>query len=139
MSYPTDLVLNYTNTTEYRKCLREIFQMKSENFTINKNTYEEPPDEESADELAYDEESTGKVMDFIYSQTSQNPLFQNVYDLAAGFMLSNDRNIGLTVLFSYDYLKEFHDCLVGYLRTPDLFTKENSRYLELLTKLGSCK
>ena len=136
MSYPIDLVLNYTNTTEYRKCLRELFNMKPENFAINKNTYKDSLDEESADELSYDEESTGKVMDFIYNQTHECSLFQEVYDIAAGFMLSDDRNIGLTVLFSYDYLKEFHDCLVAYLRTPEQFTKENPFYLALLVKLG---
>ena len=135
MNYPTELVIQYTNTTEYRKCLRVIFNMNPENFTINKNEYEEPLDDESADELAYDEESAGKVMDFIYNKTCECSLFQKVYDLAAGFMLSQDRNIGLTVLFSYDYLKEFHESLANYLRTPDLFTKETPCYLALLVKL----
>jgi hypothetical protein len=136
MSYPTNLVVEYTNTAEYRKCLRQLFQMKTENFIINNNTYDEPLDEESADELSYDEESTGKVMDFIYAKTKDSPLFQEVYDLAAGFMFSTDRNIGLTVLFSYDYLKEFHGCLVAYL-TGSPFVSDTPIYKALLIKLGS--
>ena len=110
--------------------------MTPENFILNKNTYSEPLDDETADELSYDEEAAGKFMDYIYENTKDHPLFQVAYDTAAGFMFSMDRNIGLTILFSYDYLREFYACFTTYAMDPTLFTEETPCYVALLQRLG---
>lgn len=136
MSSVPCITLDYTNTAEYRRCLRSIFDMDAENFILNKNAYSEPLDDETADELSYDETAAEKFMDYVYEKTKDHPLFQATYDIAAGFMFSMDRNIGLTILFSYDYLREFYACFMTYAMSPSGFTAETPCYVALVRRLG---
>ena len=36
-------------------------------------------------------------------------------------MMSTDQEIGLAVLFSYDYFPEFHKCFVQYMHNKEKF------------------
>lgn len=135
--YSTSAIVHYSNTAEYRACLRKLFQMNKENIDITLAEYKNIElDEETLDELAYDEKSATKVLDYVYDCTKDDPLFQNVYQLAAALMFSQDMNIGLSVLFSYDYLHYFHPCIVMYLQTPQLFNHDTPCYLGLCKKLN---
>jgi hypothetical protein len=98
-------------------------------------TFDESMDEESRDELMYDDNAVIKVMGNIYHLTRDNLLFQKLYDLGAEKMISTDREIGQAVLFSYDYLPLFHKCLAGFLRNPDGFDENNEFYVALLKKI----
>jgi hypothetical protein len=93
----------------------------------------------SRDELEYDEKSADLAMQYVMDKTSHLPLFAPIYEQAASFMFSTDKNIGIAVLFSYDYLLLFHNCLVDYfisLTNMDTsFTKENKNYQLLYNKL----
>jgi hypothetical protein len=92
-------------------------------------------DNETVDEMRYDTNAVSKMMDFIYDSTKNNPLFQVIYDLAAAKMMSLDREIGLCVLFSYDHLLYFHQCLVEYMKNPDDFNSENEVYILIKNRL----
>jgi hypothetical protein len=71
-------------------------------------------DNESRDELEYDEEMTTIALNYIFNKTKDYEIFRNIYTLASNRMFSNDIEIGLTVLLSYDYLIYFHKFLQSY-------------------------
>ena len=128
--YNTNITqIQYTNDIEYRECMRQIFHMSS----IKNNDCD--IDTVTQDENDYDSESTTKAMDYIYHMTKEHILFQKLYDIAASKMLSVDREIGLAVLFSYDYMSLFHDCILSFIKTPDEFNENNASYCALHFKI----
>lgn len=136
MDYKTDTKVQYTNTTEYRICLRELFSMKKENIDKTLQEYNTVDiDEESLDELAYDQESSDKVLTNIFESTKDNAIFQDLYSRAAALMISEDMNIGLAILFSYDYLHLFHRCLIAYF-SDNSFSETNPHVVALAKKLS---
>lgn len=118
----------YTNNKEYRQCLRELFYMNC----VSSDDLNDI-DEETKDELLYDEENTSIVMDELYNATKNSEIFNELYDLAAATMFSTDRTIGQAVLLSYDYLCYFHNCLASFLKGD--FDNKNEYYLLLKIKL----
>ena len=121
----------YTNDMEYRAVLRTLFCMSgSKNADVLNDL-----DEVSADELDFDEDAASRALDTLYEKTRDHPLFQEIYDLAAALMFSTDRSIGLSVLFSYDYLVLFHPCIYCFLERPGEFNKEYEPFAKLHFKL----
>jgi hypothetical protein len=133
-----EIEINYSDNKGYRKCLRDIFSMDSANYADKINTLnsQEKLDEETEDEMSYDDDSASKTMDEIYSKTKDDILFQEIYILAASKMFSEDPTIGQAVLFSYDFLPLYFLCLVDYLNAPEEFNKENINYVNLLKKIS---
>jgi hypothetical protein len=115
--------------------MRELFKMNAENYPENVKHNAETWDDETTDEMCYDNQSALKTMDFVYKETKDNLLFQAIYDLAAAQMISTDREIGLCVLFSYDYMRYFHRCIMDYLKSPVEFSSNNENYRDLLERL----
>ena len=137
MNYPVDLKIQYENTSEYRICLRNLFQMNPEKFIIN-TTHEydiNGMDDESRDELSYDETAASGIMDYIFEKTRNNSLFMTLYEQSAALMFSVDKEIGLSVLLSYDYMADFHNCLVLFLKSPELFNDKTPCYSILMKKV----
>jgi hypothetical protein len=85
----------------------------------------------------YDDDTVGTVLDFIYFKTKDHPLFQVVYNQAASFMLSENQEIGLGVLFSYDNLPLFHQMLVAFHILDNRFGDSCEAYVNLHKKLFS--
>jgi len=136
MEYPLDYDMPaYTTNAEYRECLRRLFSMDPANYPENTRIYAEEWDTETLDEMCYDNETASKIMDFVYAKTKDNDLFQKLYDLAAARMISMDREVGLCILFSYDFMGQFHRCVVDFLRTPATWTSTAESYVALLKKL----
>jgi hypothetical protein len=102
---------------------------------------DEDIDPVSRDEMEYDEGAANKAMDYIFKMTKTNPIFNELYLLAAARMFSTDPEIGLSVLFSYDYLEIFHYCLVCYYDIPVIsdkyvpFDETNRGVVELKRRL----
>lgn len=129
----------YSNNTEYRQSLRQFFQMNSQNYP---ETMQQIPDldDETRDEMSYDEAAAAKTMDYILSVTANNKLFQDVYDLAAAQMFSTDREIGLAVLLSYDYLYTFYGVFNDYAQNKSTFSASTPTYMAILQKfVKKCK
>ena len=120
--------IHYTNNFTYRNTIRQLFTM-----ICSPNPELDHMDEESRDELTYNEEDISISLSQLYEYTKDNELFQQLYDLAAARMFSTDREIGQCVLFSYDYLMFFHYCLASFHRGD--FNKDNKHYLLLIQKL----
>ena len=92
--------MEYSDDIEYQHCVLNLLNMK----TIRKN----------GDILtSYDDKSVIKILDYIYSKTCLEPLFIELYSLAAGTMISEDNTIGLAVLFSYEYFYLFQKCIIS--------------------------
>jgi len=122
--------ISYQTSEEYRGCLRRLFQMDCSGLVIDESV-----DAETRDEWTYDDDASGLFMDRVYDATKDHPLFQELYDLGAACMISTDREIGLAVLFSYDYLDAFYPCLLDYLDAPSKFDETNSSFIEAKRRL----
>lgn len=134
-SYPIHLHIQYSNNNEYRKCIRQVFQMNAHNFP---DTTMLELDDETEDEMMYDDKSANEMMDFIYEHTKVKEEFMVLYSKAASFMFSIDINIGLTILFGYDYLDLFHSLLQVFFANPSESTiTQSSEYTRLYNKLYS--
>ena len=124
--------LIYSTSAEYRQCLRIFFKMNSE--TCEKNVQTDW-DTETIDELSYDEEAAANVMDYIYTKTANNGLFQKIYESAAAKMISENHEIGLAIAMSYDYLSFFQPCLELFYANPDKFNDQSDEYTAIMKKL----
>lgn len=126
--YNTNIIcIFYNDDKSYRQSLRLLFNMRE---NIQKDL-----DEITQDEQNYDLEAANKAMDYVYSKTKDNVHFQKLYDCAAAKMFSTDHEIGLAVLFSYDNLIQFHNCIVEYLLEPKRFDDESASYIEMYNRI----
>lgn len=122
--YNFEIKPHYHSNAEYRKCIRDIFFMDCKH-----NPEHDDIDEVTRDELTYDDTIMSSTLDFIYHITKDNVLFQELYELAAAKFISTNREIGLTVLLSYDYLPYFHNCLGCFVF--NVFDVKSQFYKEL--------
>jgi len=138
IEYPTNIVIEYTNTTEYRKCIRKLFNMDKENYEdkIKKieNHNDEILDDETRDEISYDDDSSKMMLEYLFQKTQHIEEFSELYKKAAARMFSVDETIGQAILFSYDYLCNYHYCLVDFFN--GVFSKNSDSYKVLVKKLS---
>lgn len=138
IKYPTNIIINYKNTNEYRKCIRELFEMNPEIYKHKikeiENHNNEILDDETRDEISYDDISSKKMLEYIFKETRNITEFSELYKKAAARMFSIDETIGQAILFSYDYLYDYHNCLVDFFNGG--FNENSNSYRELLRKLS---
>ena len=103
----------FESNKQYRKCLRDVFYMNMNNIDTSLNEIEDL-DDETEDELLYDHTAITKGLDYVFNLTKNNEHFMDLYISAASCFFSEDPNIGISVLFSYDYFQQFHLCLVDF-------------------------
>lgn len=132
--YCTSVTVKYHDNVGYRNCLRQVSNMNMSNVHIPWDQMDNDLDDETKDELMFDGVAMTTSMDYIYSCTKNNLLFKNLYIVAASKMFSCNEEIGLAVLFSYDYFEDFHNCLVDFFN--NCFSSENSHYLKLKNKIS---
>lgn len=110
--YNIDYSVKYTEDEEYRECFREVFCMKTPESPKNNV---QPIDEIYEDEdYGYNSVSVKLGLDYIFIQTKKNEIFYKLYEKAAATLLSTDLELGLAILFSYDYFHLFHLCLYEF-------------------------
>ena len=127
IKYNTSLEIVYTNNAEYRECIRKLFHMK---YVWPSANLPDDLEEETRDEMNYDETQMTETLDKLYSLTEHHQLFQELYDLAAARMFSTDRPTGQAILLSYDFLWIFHKVMCVFLLSTHL-EESNESYLEL--------
>ena len=86
--------------------------------------------------LYFDEDLIMKNMDLLFIHTKDNIFFQKLYDLAAVKMFSTDRTIGQCILFSYDYLVYFYECLYVFISSPEEFTENCIVYKNMIKQMS---
>ena len=131
--YDIEVIVQYNDNKSYRNCLRKVTNMNLDKLNIPWEKMDSDLDEETKDELLFDNEAISKTMDFIYEKTHNNILFKELYSIAASKMFSEDLQIGLAVLFSYDFFEKFHLCLIDFFNND--FSNENTQYLILKNNL----
>jgi len=109
MSYPLNVSVQYTDDEQYRTCIEEIFGPNLENFN--------------------------SLIQYIYDITKTNARLLHLYEITAHQLLSMDAQMGLVVLFSYDYLGSFHSILSHYL----LHNTIDSSLDELMARINDKK
>ena len=129
--YNININVNYDCNFKYRQCLRDVFQMKTDEIDISLNNIPDL-DDESRDEMLFDENQICKGLDYIYDLTKNNPHFCDLYYSAAKVMFSEDPSIGLAVLYSYDYFSFFHLCFRDFLNNE--FSIDSSHFKILKNK-----
>jgi len=125
--------MNYTNNTEYRQYIRIFFNMEKNNYSQN---IQSNWDEETIDEMSYDEFAISKGLDDIYEKTKDNRFFQIIYQNAAAKMISTNYEIGLSICISYDYFKYFASCLELFEKNPNGFNEKSQEYQSIIKKIG---
>jgi hypothetical protein len=137
--YLFDIKISYNNDREYRETLRKIFKMDKQQYKGKiselENNLGSELDIVTIDENEYDDVAADKAMNFIYNLTKKNKEFDKIYELAGYCMFSLDKQIGLAVCFSYDYLILFHECLCEFINYPDKFNESSIHYKYLTDKL----
>lgn len=101
----------YSNNAQYRQALRDYFQMNTEPQKNKILSEYQEIDDETMDEWLFDSECVEDKMNLLYKKTQHISAFRELYLLAAAKMISLNPEIGIAVLFSYDYFEYFHRLL----------------------------
>ena len=138
MGYDYEHTVEYDSDRGYRENLRCVFKMNKESIRKKiedmRDKIEENLDDETIDEVGFDEDASNKAMNDVFERTKNNKGFQEMYKLAAGKMISVDMEIGLAVCFSYDYFMYFHRCLKEYLDNGEGI-KDPNCFKEMIQRL----
>lgn len=123
----------YSNNKEYRKTLRLFFDMNVSNIEseIGQHNY----DDETHDELLFDDMAVDRHMTNMMEKTKGNALFDELYDLASSKMFSTNKEIGLCILLSYDFFHDFYHLWNSYIENPHTFSKTNEFFVLLQNRL----
>jgi hypothetical protein len=85
-------------------------------------------DDITMDENNYDEKTICEFLNYIENETKDCYDLQELYKSYAGLMFSLDPQIGLAVLFSYDYLDKFHNCLCVFFKNKNADLLKDQSY-----------
>lgn len=116
--------IHYTNTKEYRQVLRQIFDIPVSARTyygdVDIGMYSDVDieDEETKDELNYDDSLMEKGMEEWFLKTHHQTSFKELYLFAAGRMFSTDLRIGQAVICSYDTFSLYYTCIWWIYHNP---------------------
>ena len=126
----------YNSDKEYRAFLRRIIQMDPAKFYETADIKCDPADptvsEETIDEFNYDTEATAKYLDRVYKETKSNKEYQRLYTAAAALMFSENLEIGLAVLMSYDYLAHFHSSYSLFMKNKTEWNVDTDEFYQKL-------
>lgn len=121
-NYNYKIIVNYANNTEYRKCFRQAFCF-DEKYILEKLKQQYPDfdtfEHDTKDELIYDEFKVEQIMDEIMKTTKFIKSFSEIYKKAASFVISDNSDIGLSILLGYDYFQDFHKILSEWFNYLD--------------------
>lgn len=132
MYYPVHLDISYNTDTEYRDAVRQLMSMKPQP-PLSSCSEAVDMDPITLDEMDMDDAAVTSFMDFVYEHTKTDYACMTLYQLAAATMFSEDPSIGLAVLCSYSYLREFHQAMrTLFLNIP---SEDNPALQALIARL----
>lgn len=138
--HPLNIPLKmYSTDEEYRAFLRSLVKMDPAVFYETEDIKCDPTDpkvsKETIDEYNYDQQAIKTYLDDVYQNTKDHKEFKRLYLAAAALMFSENPEIGLAVLMSYDYLAHFHNVYTTYLKTPTEFSDKDPFYKILIKRI----
>lgn len=122
----------YTNK-EYRQALRIFFNMNTEQIASDMQSNEY--DDETYDELLFDEAAVNTGMSDILEKTNGNHLFDELYSLAAAKFLSTSKDTGICILFTYNFFPYFVDVWNSFQKNPEGFLETDDCFVLLKERL----
>ena len=129
----------YSTDEEYRAFLRHLINMDPNKFYETAEIKCDPTDPrvsaETIDEYNYDQVAVKTFLDRVYRETKPRAEFQRLYTAAAALMFSEDPEIGLAVLMSYDYLAHFHSSYTTFVNDPAAFSDKEPFYRILMNRI----
>ena len=128
--------ISYDSNRQYRDHIRTIFGISSESRSpysgMKQNEIQWAEiDDESFDEMNFDEIQMEAGMHNLFSLTVGEPLFETLYSHAAGRMFSLDLTIGQAVLCAYDTFHWYYTCLWYFLNGKVIEMASCEEYLKL--------
>lgn len=124
----------YSNNQEYRQLLRRFFNMNIDKIALELK--DEKYDDETFDEMLFDNDAVNKGLEDILKKTQGNPLFEELFCLAAARMFSVDRETGLCILLSYDFFNDFYHLWAFYNNHPNDILETNEYFITLKSRLS---
>lgn len=129
----------YSSDEEYRAFLRSLVKMDPAVFYETEDIKCDPTDPkvsaETIDEYNYDQDAVKIYLDRVFQETKDNALFNRLYSAAAALMFSENPEIGLAVLMSYDYLAHFYNIYSAYLKNKTEFSDQDPFYKILIKRI----
>ncbi len=130
----------YDSDEKYRAFLRRVIQMDPTKFYETEDIKCDPTDPkvspETIDEYNYDTEAVAKYLDFVYANTKDRPEYQRLYLAAAALMFSENPEIGLAVLMSYDYFAWFYNSYSLFFKNSAEWNAETDEfYCKLIERI----
>lgn len=104
----------YETNAEYRAQIRQYFHIDVD----EQNPIYSTMDEESRDELLYDQIQGAKALDEIWNKTNHDPRWTRIFEKAAARMLSLDLQTGLAMLMCYHHFWLFAFLYDEYEKYP---------------------
>lgn len=126
MTYNINYDVQYNDNQKFRQDLRNVFSM---NCIEDENNH--LMDDETRDELLYDDKQVSQSLTFILQQTDKLPLFIDLYQITAARVFSTDLGIGLSILFSYDNFYLFHLLLRDFFNDSSSLNSNTQSYINL--------
>jgi hypothetical protein len=110
---------NYTNNTEYRETLRNIFRMKPQYYIEDHNIifengdiiHRHDIDDETLDEINIDQSRYDICFTNIWELTKDIPIIIELYEWSSAKLMSLDPELGIANLLNYYYLPPFYAIL----------------------------
>jgi hypothetical protein len=131
MTYQLSYNPQYENNFQYRESLRYVFSMDVSKNPPNWDLMDSDLDDETIDELMFEGGAISTGMDYIYNATKDNTAFKQLYLDAAALMLSQRPDIGLSILFAYDYFSDFHNCLCVFFENKSVFSETTPEFQKI--------
>ena len=130
----------YGSDEEYRALLRHVIQMDPTKFYETEDIKCDPTDPnvspETIDEYNYDTEAVAKYLDAVYANTKDRKEYQRLYTAAAALMFSENPEIGLAVLMSYDYFACFYGSYSLFFKNKEEWSADNDEfYCKLIERI----
>lgn len=135
MSYQLSYNPQYENNFQYRQCLRDVFSMDITKNPPKWDQMDPDLDEETKDELVYEGGAVLQGMNYICNETKNCRILQQLYLDAAALMFSTDPEIGLSILFAYDYFIDFHNCLQVFFHNPSVFSETTPEFQKIRRRI----
>jgi len=110
--------IHYNSDDDYRGCFQNVFF--SGIHDNNSNDDNDDNDDETKQNDGYEKDKVDYAMEYLFNLTKDDPLFCNLYELAAAQMISTEKEIGQCILFSYHYFHLFHSCLCCFIQEKEL-------------------
>ena len=119
-TYPIRTTIKYDNDDEYRQSICKLFRQHAHQMSD------------------YDDEEFYALIHYIETHTGTIPEFRTLYIAAAAHLISEEVQVGIVVLLSYDYLFDFHTLLCEHFTSTsntNSNTHPNPTSSETYTKL----